>query len=110
MIEQSPSAAYKSAHPALQKGTIMSATLLTPYAAAKIVNGILADLNEAEGTDLKAIPPQMVYNYVRKGYIPSYDGKVSSNDLMVWLAKYLSRKGVELTATSTEDVEPTVSE
>ena len=72
-------------------------TLMTPYAATKIVNAILTE------NGLKAIPPQMMYNYTKKGYIPSENGRITEESLMTWLAKYLTKKGVELTVTSTEE-------
>lgn len=68
--------------------------LMTPYGAAKIVNAVL------ETYGLKSIPPQMIYNYVGKGYIAStlVDGKkkVSMADLQAWTIKYLAKKGIAL--------------
>jgi hypothetical protein len=60
--------------------------MMTPYAAHKLVNAQLAD------HELKAIPPQMIYNYVKKGYIPSTDGKVSEDDVQAWTDGYVERK------------------
>ena len=60
------------------------------YAAAKVVNERLT----SEG--LKNIPPQMIYNYVSKGYIPArkINGKkvIASEDLAAWLETYIARK------------------
>jgi hypothetical protein len=65
---------------------------MTPYAATKIVNAALA----AAGVD-KTLPPQMLYNYAKKGYIPtSADGKISEADLEAWLTKYLAKQGVQV--------------
>jgi hypothetical protein len=50
---------------------------LTGYETAKIVNEMLNDRNERLGTEMKAIPPQMIYNYVRNGYIEK-----NGNDLI----------------------------
>lgn len=65
--------------------------LKTPYAAAKIANAVFAEAG------IKEIPPQMVYNYVSKGMIPStlVDGKkrVSEEDLQNWIKKYAAKKG-----------------
>lgn len=68
---------------------------LTPYACAKIVNTVIDDLNK-EGHELKNLPPQMFYNYVSKGMIPSTDKKVSEDDLQAWMVKYFTKKGIEL--------------
>jgi len=71
--------------------------LVTPYAAAKIVNEILTEVG------IKNIPPQMVYNYVGKGYIASTEiagkKKVSIEDLQVWIEKYLAKKGIVIEKT-----------
>lgn len=61
-------------------------TTLTPYGAAKIVNALLAE-NGIE----KVLPPQMFYTYVKKGYIPSTDGKISPTDLATWCDKYIAK-------------------
>jgi len=63
----------------------------TPYGAAKLVNAELQEL----GHD--TIPPQMVYQYVAKGYIKSFlnaDGKrkVNESDLAEWFVGYLQKK------------------
>lgn len=63
---------------------------MTPYAAAKIVNAAIAK----EGIS-KEIPPQMIYNYVGKGYIRSelVDGKkrVTDEGLNEWLLGYINK-------------------
>jgi hypothetical protein len=75
-------------------------TSFTPYAAAKILNEVLAE------HDIKLIPPQMVYNYCKKGYIKSstVNGKivVDENSFAEWSVKYLAKKGVALVTESTE--------
>jgi hypothetical protein len=66
---------------------------ITAYAAAKLVNAALAEANvlKADGAP-KTIPPQMVYTYVRKGYIASVDGLVVVSEFKVWLGEYLARQ------------------
>jgi hypothetical protein len=72
--------------------------LLTPYAAAKVVNALLAEA----GVD-KAIPPQMVYNYttarVRAGKAPFIEVTVvddktyiSAEALATWATKYVAKQ------------------
>lgn len=58
----------------------------TPYAAHKIVNSIL------DRHELKNIPPQMMYNYVKKGYIKSENGLISDENLQEWVVKYMTKK------------------
>jgi predicted site-specific integrase-resolvase len=60
---------------------------VTPYAMAKVVSTITG----------KTLPPQMFYNYARKGYITATKvegGKliISAEDANTWLAKYLTPK------------------
>jgi ABC-type branched-subunit amino acid transport system substrate-binding protein len=63
---------------------------MTGYAAAKLINAAL----EAAGVQ-KAIPPQMVYNYMKKGYIATTaDGHVDVASLEAWLGRYLQKQGV----------------
>jgi hypothetical protein len=79
---------------------------VTPYAAAKVVNAVLA----AAGVD-KTIPPQMMYNYttarLRAGKAPliacDADGRITREGLEAWLVKYLPKQGV----TTTTDEEAT---
>lgn len=71
--------------------------LVSPYAAAKLVNAILDEY------ELKNIPPQMMYNYVAKGYIPSTDKKINVEDLHEWTIKYLSKKGITVEETETDE-------
>lgn len=63
---------------------------MTPYKASKIVNATLTK----EGIK-KEIPPQMIYNYVGKGYIKSelVDGKkrVTEEGLNEWLLGYVNK-------------------
>jgi hypothetical protein len=63
----------------------------SPYKCAQIINEELAELK------LPAIPPQMMYNYVKKGYVASFvaaDGKIKVNeiDLANWFTTYLAKK------------------
>lgn len=76
--------------------TNTTSTLVSPYAAAKLVNEILSE------HDLKNIPPQMMYNYVAKGYIPSTDKKIKVEDLHEWMVSYLTKKGINVEETETE--------
>jgi hypothetical protein len=81
----------------------MAATL-TPYACAKIVNDEL----KKDGFD-KKLPPQMIYTYVRKAYIPStmVDGKrkVDLVDLQKWYKGYVEKQKAK-TEESTNEVVP----
>jgi hypothetical protein len=74
--------------------------MFTPYAAAKILNAVLAE------NEIKAIPPQMVYNYCKKGYIKSstVNGKivVDEGSFAEWSVKYLAKKGVAMITETTE--------
>ncbi len=64
--------------------------LVTGYQATKFVNEYLT----VRG--LKEIPPQMVYNYMKKGYIESVivNGQkmIDIETLGVWVEKYVARK------------------
>jgi hypothetical protein len=67
---------------------------VSPYQAAKVVNGWLA----ADGVE-KVLPPQMFYNYttarIKKGktpMIPVTEGKISTEDLRGWYVKYLAKQ------------------
>jgi hypothetical protein len=68
--------------------------ITTPYAAAKLVNTQLAEAG------LKAIPPQMMYNYttarVRAGKAPfiKWDEKkgVDTEDLQRWTTEYVAKR------------------
>ena len=64
--------------------------MLTGYAATKRVNKRLED----EG--FKAIPPQMIYQYMSKGYITTelIEGKklVTEDEIDAWTSKYIARK------------------
>jgi hypothetical protein len=73
----------------------MSENTVSPYAAAKLVNTVLVEVG------LKEIPPQMMYNYVKKGYIPSVDKKINVSDLHEWVTKYLAKKGIVLDTDET---------
>ena len=71
---------------------------VSPYGAAKLVNTILVEVG------LKEIPPQMMYNYVKKGYIPSVDKKIKVEDLHEWTTKYLAKKGITLNTETESEV------
>ena len=63
----------------------------TPYRATKIVNEMIKD----RGVE-RTLPPQMLYNYTAKGYIPSTkteDGKrtVTHQDLVTWFEGYFQK-------------------
>ena len=66
---------------------------MTPYAAAKIVNALLAEA----GID-KVLPPQMFYTYAKKGYIPATDGRIAEADLAAWAEKYIAKQQATVTA------------
>jgi hypothetical protein len=72
-----------------QGGYVM--TVVSPYAAAKLVNEWLV----RDGSS-KQLPPQMFYNYVRKQYIPSSEGKVEVENLQTWYAKYAKKNGIKV--------------
>lgn len=65
-------------------------TTITAYEASKRVN---ATLKEA-GVQ-KVLPPQMFYNYAKKGYIQTIEKKIVVSSLSEWLAKYLEKLGVQ---------------
>ena len=75
-------------------------TILTPYAAAKIVNAAL------EAADIKRIPPQMMYNYttakVNAGKKPlikfTLEEGVDREDLERWVKSYIAKKTVTVEA------------
>lgn len=69
---------------------------LTPYQVAKQVNAELAAVGEYP------IPTQMVYTYVRKGFIPSNRGRVSSGNALRWVRRFVAnRQAARATALST---------
>lgn len=71
---------------------------MTGYQAAKLVNAAL----EAAGVE-KTIPAQMMYNYLKKGYIlKNEDGTVNEESLTEWLAKYLTKQGVTIEVSDPE--------
>jgi hypothetical protein len=79
-------------------------TSMSPYAATKLVNAWIADL----GVD-KKLPPQMLYTYVKKNYIPSVevDGKkqVTEVDLKTWFETKYAVKNLGRPATETVEVD-----
>jgi hypothetical protein len=94
----------------------MTNTTMTPYAGTKIVNGWLAKA----GVD-KKLPPQMIYTYVAKGYIASYetdelDSKgepkkvVDEAQLLTWFVKYATKNNIDLTSVVDQPVVNEVDE
>ena len=87
----------------------MSATVttITPYAAHLLVNAALREAGVA-----KVIPPQMMYNYttgrLNKNKLPliaCVDGRITTDGLATWLAKYLVKQGAQLTVADPEQAE-----
>ena len=84
----------------------VTAAAFTPYDAAKFVNQVLTEAG------LPSVPPQMMYNYttarINKGKAPlikcDASGAIKPEDLLEWLAKYLEKKGIQVTP-KTEEVE-----
>lgn len=64
--------------------------MMTGYEVAKKVNQLLT------GAGLKAIPAQMVYNYMGKGYIRTVEvngqSLVTVEDAAAWADKYVSKR------------------
>lgn len=68
--------------------------MMTPYAAAKIVNA------ELKKRGIKPIPPQMMYNYtsakLNEGKKPliafTRENGVDADDLQRWLKSYIAKK------------------
>lgn len=77
-----------------QQDTVVETSTLTPYAAAKVANVAI------EEAGLKAIPPQMMYNYttakVNAGKKPlikfSLEDGVDRDDLQRWVTNYIAKK------------------
>jgi hypothetical protein len=68
---------------------------MTAYQLAKLVNEAL----ESAGID-KRIPPQMIYTYVRKGYIKVDEAKrISVEEADRWMTGYLTKQGVTVEVT-----------
>jgi len=76
----------------------MSATFsnLTPFAAAKVTNKVLAAKVDGDFTEVR---PQMMYNYAKKGIIESnYDSRMDGEKVYfegtafkAWLDKYVQK-------------------
>lgn len=72
----------------------MSIELVSPYGAAKVINGWL----EMDGIN-KKLPPQMVYSYVSKGYIKSVEmpegakcrRMITGDQLKEWYDRYVGK-------------------
>lgn len=68
---------------------------LTPYAACKVVNALLAEADVD-----KTLPPQMFYNYttarIRQNKTPfiacDADNKITEEGLKVWAEKYIAKQ------------------
>lgn len=62
---------------------------LTPYGLSKIVNLLLKEVGIEQ-----TLPPQMFYNYSKKGYIKkdASDGRISRDEALAWTEKYLTKK------------------
>lgn len=73
--------------------------ILTPYGCATVVN------KELKERGLPALPAQMFYTYVKKGYIPStlVDGKarVSELELAKWFEVYITKREAIAAAKAT---------
>jgi hypothetical protein len=66
-----------------------TAETYTPYAVAKVVNQILADLETG-----KVLPPQMFYTYAKKGMIggcPKEAKSVTRDQAVQWTEKYVTK-------------------
>lgn len=77
---------------------------MSPYAATKIVNEWIKN----EGIE-KTLPPQMIYTYTKKGYIPSVtdeSGKrtVTVDALKTWFDEKYGPKNLGLKKVETEEV------
>jgi hypothetical protein len=65
----------------------VTADVYTPYAAIKVVNGIIA----AMGIE-RVLPPQMGYNYNRNGMLGAKGSKsVTADELKAWAVKYITK-------------------
>jgi hypothetical protein len=78
-------------------------TEMTSYKAAKLVN------IELKKFEIKEIPPQMIYNYVGKGYIKSVDRNgqklVTEVAIRNWVTHYINKKLSKLEEASELNVE-----
>lgn len=71
-----------------EKDTVMNNTEMSGYAFAKKVNEVLAK-NGIE----KTIKPQMIYNYVRKGYITANEKNlIEYSEFERFATKYVSKQ------------------
>jgi hypothetical protein len=65
--------------------------LLTPYRVAKIINEMLSHRG------IKEIPTQMIYNYVRKGYIVSVlPNRISFEEAERFANEYIAKKELKV--------------
>lgn len=64
--------------------------LMTGYKLAQVVNDAL------KHHDLKEVPAQMMYNYIKKGYIESVEVEdqklVTAETAIEWLEGYITKK------------------
>ncbi|MGA2412775.1 MAG: hypothetical protein ABSG46_20625 [Candidatus Binataceae bacterium] len=59
---------------------------ISPYRAAQLVNEMFRELGLT-----KQIPPQMIYTYVRKGYITATDRRIDRQSFETWARPYIER-------------------
>ena len=69
----------------------LTAETYSPYKAAKLINALLSE-RELD----KVIPAQMIYNYTKKGYIPSQMNSdnhivITHENLTKWFEIYVKR-------------------
>lgn len=71
---------------------------VTGYKAAQMINESLKQVG------LPSIPPQMVYTYLRKGYIPSVivneKVRVTVEAVEEWTVGYITKKAEKATVTT----------
>jgi hypothetical protein len=87
------------------KSQTQTVQTITGYAAAKLVNHALAEA----GVD-KKIPPQMIYTYLRKGYIKSHNGLVVTESFAEWLQAYVTKAQAKAAAVVPEPSDPEQAE
>ena len=62
----------------------------SPYGLNKVVNAILATIAFENEEKAKVLPPQMFYNYTKKGFIKSDENKkIAREECIRWTTKYL---------------------
>jgi hypothetical protein len=68
-------------------GSYIPTKSLTPYGLCQIVNRLLKEAGIEQ-----TLPPQMFYNYSKKGYLKTVDGRISPEEALRWTEKYLTKK------------------